>query len=119
MNTQPNNVTIHAIPKLLDADGKHVDAADPKRLLWYSAGCGFFTDDWNQLRTNGGIPCCPKCGCVGMQIEAGKWEEGAANHDKTHPHYLAFLATAKGTCFGRGGFMKAFEAFSKLENAKA
>ena len=97
--------------KILDIQGNTVAADDPKRMLWYSASCGYWTDDWSTLCKLGpGIPCCPICGCPGMQAAAGEWFDGATEYEKGHPGYLAFLNENKETCLKRkGGMLKAWE----------
>ena len=82
------------------SDGKTTTADDPKRGVWYSAGvtCGYWTDDWSKLTTNGGIPCCPKCRCVGMQTTADDWFSGAEKFQTDHSRYLEFLEWVKEKC---------------------
>lgn len=96
--------------KYQDKSGRSTTATDPGRLIWYSAHCGYWTDDWSLLKTIGpGIPCCPVCSCPGMQTSAGDWETGAKNFDTEQPGYLAFLNGHKAHCFGKTGMMKAWE----------
>lgn len=97
-------------PSYQKNNGEATTADDPSRMLWYSAGCGYFTDDWNKLKSSMGIPCCPTCGCPGMLTEVSKWEQGAFEFDKGNPGYLAFLKNNKEKCFKEeGGFLKAFD----------
>lgn len=103
------------MPKILDITGKSTDRANPKRLLWYGM-CGYWTDDWDKLKKNGGIPCCPNCRSVGMQIEAGKWEEGAKKFEEEgHPLYTEFVAAEKELCHSpqRSNFLQRYETWMK------
>ena len=97
-------------PKYVTSSGEKTTEDDPNRLIWYSAGCGYFTDNWHLLKSANGIPICPKCGCPGMQVEAEKWDEGVFKYDKGNPGYLAFCKNNKEKCMKQdGGFLKAFE----------
>lgn len=97
-------------------NGEVTTADDPARGVWYPAGsCGYWTDDWSKLGNRGGIPCCPHCGCPGMQTTAKNWFDGAEKFEKDdHPHYCAFLADSKEHCAGRGAssFMQRYEEFA-------
>ncbi len=77
-------------------DGTATAADDPKRGVWYSAGCTFWTDEWDRLHLRGQyrIPVCPHCGCPGMQIDADKWEV-PDEYESTHPGYGAQLEARK------------------------
>lgn len=90
------------MPKYVNDSGEKVTADDPNRLVFYSAAgtCGFWTDDWDQMKTHGkhGIPCCPTCGCVGMQSTAKEWFEGAAEFEKKNARYVEFLNFSKSSC---------------------
>ncbi len=79
-------------------------ADDPERGIWYSASCGYWTDDWSKLATIGpAIPCCPKCGCPGMHCTAEEWLGGAATFEvKGMSRYLECVTMHKERCFGRG-----------------
>lgn len=89
---------------LLDT-GAPTTADDPKRGVWYAVNhdlCGYWTDDWDKLgHVAGGIPSCPNCGCVGMQMNADEWFGGATKFEVDHPHYVEWLKTREGVC-GRG-----------------
>lgn len=72
-------------------------AYDPdESLLWYGM-CTYFTEDWSTLsRTPSiegrpGIPCCPRCGCVGFQAPASGYWAAVMKHDETHPGYLQIV----------------------------
>lgn len=94
-------------------DGIETDANDPERGVWYSAAmtCGYWTDDWSNLSTHRGIPCCPHCGCVGMQAMAKEWFNVSEEFLKSHPRYDEWLPTSKGHC-GRTdnvGFLQSYQ----------
>lgn len=91
--------------------GKRVLADDPSRGIWYAAGCTYWTDDWSALaRTGPGIPCCPHCGAVGMQVTAGEWFGGAERHQSQgNPGYVNFLAQSKEQCKRPLKFMEWFQ----------
>ena len=75
-------------------DGEPTTADDGERGVWYSAGgtCGYWTDDWDKLKTAGMIPCCPTCGAPGMQITFAKWIDGAKLfEDEGNAWYRKFL----------------------------
>jgi len=102
--------------KCLTRAGDVCEADDPQRQIWYAAGdCGYWTDDWDALRSNGGIPSSPCCGAVGFQADADKWESGAERYAKDdHPLYLDFLQENKGKCFkDKGGFLAAFRKYEE------
>lgn len=96
-------------------NGEPTTANDPKRGVWYSAACSYWTDDWTKLRTDRmGIPCCPKCGCPGLQTEAGSWFSGAMLFEEQgHPFYREFLDTNKEACLGRRAkpLMERYESY--------
>lgn len=85
-------------------------ADDPDRMIWYSVGCGYWTDAWDLVAAAPGVPRCPSCGAPGMQTTAADWDGGVAAYDKEHPGYAALIADAKEKCLGRGGFKKEVEA---------
>lgn len=65
---------------------------DPKRAVWYSARCTFWTDDWSRLALVGpGIPCCPHCKCPGMQTDWEDWMNGVEGYDAKNPGYKSFI----------------------------
>ena len=101
----------------LDKNGKKVSRYDSSKLIWYGL-CGFWTDDWDSLKsTEHKIPCCPKCGTVGMQTEAKPWFQGAQKYDKEgHPNYHKFLLDNREICFAHNsprGFLEAYEESQK------
>lgn len=100
--------------KTLDRYGNSVKPTDPNRMLWYSAGCGYWTDDWDRVTPKENdqgfsIPRCPECHRPGFETEADKWERGAAEHDAAEPGYAAFLNANKEKCLrAEGGFLAAW-----------
>jgi hypothetical protein len=104
------------MPRYLTVNGHNANKDDPQRLVWYGR-CGYWTDDWGKLAktastiASSGIPCCPKCGIVGMQCSAGDWESGAKEYDKKEPGYLKFLNDSKENCLALlGGMLNAWNA---------
>jgi hypothetical protein len=84
--------------------GELTTADDPQRGVWYAAAttCGYWTDDWSKLQTlASGIPCCPCCHSVGLQISAEKWFEIDQGVIAQNPRYDEWLMIAKEKC-GRG-----------------
>lgn len=96
--------------RFLNESGRAVAATDPTRLVWFSAHCGYWTDDWDQLNTKR-IPCCPKCGCPGRQTDGRGWDKGAREFDQQQPGYVEFLNAHKAECLkASGGMLKSWEA---------
>lgn len=68
--------------------GEKTTADDPKRVLWYSSRCGYWTDDWDKLTKVGpGIPACPHCQAVGFQTTAENWDRGIDAYEAQDPGY--------------------------------
>jgi hypothetical protein len=87
----------------LNTHGQPTTANDPQRMMWYSSQCSYWTDDWDNLKKFGpGIPCCPHCGCPGMQTMVLHWNNGASELDKEEPGYISFLQDVKEKCYGKG-----------------
>lgn len=89
-----------AAPRYRRENGDSTTADDPQRVMWYSASCGYWTDDWSKLKKAGGIPCCPTCGMVGMQAEYGSWMCGAEEYGETHPGYMDLIRRCRDQCLG-------------------
>lgn len=87
-------------PKYLTLAGKETTADDPKRLLWYSTRCFYWTDDWSKLKKFGSdIPCCPRCGIPGMQATAEEWNDSVLAYEMAgHPGYFALVFAGKEKC---------------------
>ena len=92
----------HSNPKFITLEGEETTAEDPQRGVWYAARpeCGYWTDDWSKLKKIGpGIPCCPVCSCVGMQITAGNWINGMESYQGIgNDRYVEFVNHAKEIC---------------------
>jgi len=84
--------------RYLDESGDPVTSEDPYRTVWYSRDCGYWTDDWDKVNVVEGIPCCPKCGCVGYQATAKQWEAGALLYQESHSFYYEFVQRHKEVC---------------------
>lgn len=86
------------------SDGRGTNENDPIRGVWYSAACGYWTDDWDKVViAMNSIPCCPTCRCPGFQTEYAQWIAGAMKHELNgHSGYVEFLGGQKETCGGRG-----------------
>ena len=93
-------------------DGTPTTIDDPERGVWYAIGCGYWTDDWTKLKTFGpGIPCCPGCGCPGMQSEYRIWIDSAQRFEASgNERYLEYVLQSKEQCGGRGfDFLAAYD----------
>lgn len=91
------------MPKYITTHGTPTTDNDPQRMMWYSSLCSYWTDDWLKLKTFGpGIPCCPRCGCPGMQSMMLHWDNGARQLDSKQPGYYLFLQDVKEKCHGKG-----------------
>lgn len=85
------------------ADGTPTVSDDPLRLVWYSATCSRWTDDFDTLSRRGGIPVCPSCGSPGYQCTAGEWDSSAAAfQDNNNAGYVVFINGLKNVCRGHG-----------------
>lgn len=89
--------------RYITTHGEPTTAQDEQRVIWYSAQCTFWTDDWSLLKTVGpGIPCCPHCMMPGMQTMFKHWDKGAKEMDTREPGYYTFLQDVKDKCLGKG-----------------
>jgi len=95
---------------------------DPERGVWFASNksCGFWTDNWALLgNTDSGIPICPVCGSVGMQMKYASWEESVIKFEKNgHPRYEEYLEYRKGKCASQENYKKweeEYEDFLKKE----
>lgn len=52
-----------------------------------------------------------------MQTTMKEWNGGAVEFEKDHPHYVAFVASRKESCFNRrdGRWMDYYDAFVKAK----
>ena len=101
--------------KIINQQGNPVEPGDPLRAIWYSASCGYWTDDWDLLQKVGpGIPVCPTCGGPGFITTATLWDKGVVGHDSQVPGYKAFIESTKNTCLGkRGGLANAWTRYQQ------
>lgn len=113
-------------PRYMRLDtGRETTADDPLRGIWYSAGhCGYWTDDWNKVAQVklGGIPTCPHCSAVGLQIDAENWFDGSRRfEERGNPRYQEFLRATKEKCEGReaGGYVSIYHRFMESSNARS
>ncbi len=102
--------------KINDMNGIRVQPDDPGRAVWW-ANCGYWTDDWDALKSAGGIPVCPECGCPGFFATADQFLGSALEeYDKRNPGYAEFLKRSKGVCMKAvGGIVEAFRASLRSE----
>ena len=85
--------------KYLKEDGSRCERDDLERLIWHSAGCTYWTDDWSKLsKAENGIPCCPRCRCVGFQQEAREWFQGVDDLAEHVPEYNTLVLAVKEMC---------------------
>jgi hypothetical protein len=93
--------------------------AKPEQLIVYGVNCVW----WDSIEKTGrlevprrydtparmgrpGLPCCPHCGSVLMQIEESKWfanmddyEAGRQPDGVAHPGYRKMMEWGRGKCF--------------------
>lgn len=80
-------------------NGQDTTPDDPLRQVWYSAGCSYWTDDWNSLAcTAGTIPACPNCLSVGYQAQASAFLLAAKSIDRTVPGYVRLIPLTRNRC---------------------
>lgn len=96
-------------------DGEETTADDPRRLVWYSARCGFYTDDWEALSKAFEIPICPCCSSPGFMVGFERWEQSAVEYEKAegHPGYPEFLKLNKAHCDGGKGMLERYRAWAQ------
>jgi hypothetical protein len=88
-------------PEHLRQDATRTTGDDPERAVWYSARCGYWTDDWGKLAKVGpGVPACPSCGCPGMITTAKEWLSNVLAYAKesNQPDYPAAVEAGKEQC---------------------
>lgn len=84
-----------------DLQGRKTNATDPNRMVWSSARCTFWTDDWDKLRAynSTGIPCCPHCGSPGYESIYQSWKRSVERYDKeVREGFATFLQEMKEKC---------------------
>lgn len=92
--------------KYIDVDGKPVPKGSARALVWYSATCSYWTDDWSKLALSGpGIPVCPHCQSPGYQDTVANFQRGAEQFQGAgNPGYVHFLIRRIEQChFSRAG----------------
>lgn len=88
------------MPQYRDLQGRKTNATDSKRMVWSSARCTYWTDDWDKLKSFGpGIPCCPHCGSPGYESVYSSWERSVKRFDsEVREGYASFLQEIKEKC---------------------
>jgi hypothetical protein len=100
-------------------DGTETTTDDPRRLVWFSAGCGYWTDDWASLSKSFEIPICPSCNSPGFMAVAEKWLQNAADFETIgHPGYVEWLKSAVGRCLKGRGNLEHYHEWIKQRAAK-
>jgi len=70
-------------PRFQTAEGRPTTDRDNNRMVWYSARCAYWTDDWTKTSRSGIIPVCPICGCPGLQATYEKFVGCSKNMEYT------------------------------------
>lgn len=117
--------------RYLNEKGERTNESDPERLLWHSASCTYWTDDFDALNTEY-IPTCPKCGSPGYQVLAKKWDEAVEHFERKYPGYTALMVGLQEQCLPafvfscfEQGYKKlrlglhVYKAFAKQRDAKS
>lgn len=67
----------------------------------YGAGCTWWDSIDKVKTTPSGLPCCPKCGGVLLEVENEEvWWSGAEDYERESvPGYKTFLVWSRGRCF--------------------
>lgn len=84
-----------------DLQGRKTNATDSNRMVWSSARCTFWTDDFSKLKAynSTGIPTCPHCNSPGYESVYTSWERSAKRHDaEVKEGYYSFLQEYKEKC---------------------
>lgn len=87
--------------------------ADPR--IVYGARCAWWDSIGQAASTPAGIPCCPHCG--GVLLELGNEEEwwAAARRFEANqvPGYVDFLEWSRGRCFAT--YDEALDAYGRID----
>ena len=78
----------------------------------YGFNCVWW-DGIEKVASRGGLPCCPHCGGMLMEMPTPKqWWDGVEIYEKNgHPGYRSFIEWLKGKCFpNRDAAKAAYEA---------
>lgn len=75
-------------------------AAAEAPSIVYGAGCLWWDSiDKAGRQSPSGLPCCPHCQGLLLQITASDWDRGVADHGARDPEYAAIVAWVRGQCF--------------------
>lgn len=76
----------------------------------YGATCAWWGKIQEASSTPNGLPCCPHCGGVLLEVDSEeKWWAGARDFEKAHAGYVDFLEWSRGKCFAN--FPSALHAY--------
>lgn len=96
------------MPSYQTMDGELTNVKDPNRSVWYSAHCGYWTDDWDKVARKK-IPVCPHCDCPGFYGSFSEWDHGVKKYEKDgHPQYSEFVDSRKEKCGVKAPFKLKF-----------
>ena len=75
-------------------------AVSAERVV-YGARCSWWGSITDVATKPSGLPCCPHCGGVLMEVDnEGVWWTGARRYEADgHPGYVDFLTWLRGRCF--------------------
>lgn len=74
--------------------------ASPGSTIVYGVGCVWWDSiDKAGRRDGSGLPCCPHCASVLLQVTEREWWTGAMKQESTQPGYSATLRWSRGRCF--------------------
>ena len=87
---------------------------DHNKRIVYGTNCVWW-DSIDKVATiddePGGLPCCPHCKGVLLEIEPGEWWRGVDQQEEKTPGYRALIEWQRGKCFP--GMEEAKEAHEK------
>lgn len=71
-----------------------------EQLIVYGATCVWWDSiDKAATKPGSGLPCCPHCGSVLLQVEEGSWWQGVDTHAEKESGYREFIEWSRGRCF--------------------
>jgi len=83
------------------------------RIVYGAVNCVWWDEIANAGSKPGGLPCCPHCGCVLMEMPRSQWDESVKRYeDSGHPNYSEFVVWLKGKCFP--SISKAMEEYERV-----
>lgn len=91
---------------------EETSADDPKRAVWSSLGCGYWTDDFSRLRKDDEeerLYFCPDCGSPGRVMPMDRWEDINGRINKAHPGYSVVLEKMHNVCLGEDEIERALK----------